>query len=197
MSQFQNYPPVPPQPVAYGATPSKPTSVTVLSILAIVWGGLGMLCGVIGTIGMLAAVAGGRIGSGVSSRQYVVHHDSSVATLYREIAPIVGLAMAVVLLAVGIGGLMLRPWARRLAMPWSIIEIIWACIVVFCTMNLVDMSAIGAGRQQLNPVAMRAGFIGGAVAVGLLDCILPACFLIFWNRPHVKAAFEGQQSNPS
>lgn len=196
MSQFQNYPPVPPQPVAYGATPSKPTSVTVLSILAIVWGGLGMLCGIVGTISMLALVAGGRIGSGVGSRQVVVHHDSSQAvTMYREIAPIVGLAMAGILLAVGIGGLMLRPWARRLAMPWSIIEIIWACIVVYCTMNLADMSAIGAGRQQLNPAAMRVGFIGGAVAVGLLDCILPACFLIFWNRPRVKAAFEGQISS--
>lgn len=195
MSQFPNYPPVPPQPVAYGAAPSKPASVTVLSILAIVWGGLGMLCGVVGTIGMLASVAGGRIGS-ASSRQVIVHHDPGQAvTMYREIAPIVGLAMAVILLAIGIGGLMLRPWARRLAMPWSIIEIIWACIVVYCTMNLVDMSAIGGGRQQLNPVAVRAGFIGGAVAVGLLDCILPACFLIFWNRPHVKAAFDGQSSS--
>lgn len=197
MSQFQNYPPIPPPPVAYGATPSKPTSVTVLSILAIVWGGLGMLAGALGTISMLAMVAGGKIGPGSGPRQ-IVHHDPGQAvTLYREIAPIVGLAMAIILLAVGIGGLMLRRWARRLAMPWSIIEIIWACIVVYCTMNLVDMSAIGGGRQQLNPVAMRIGFIGGAVAVGLLDCILPACFLIFWNRPHVKAAFEGQIGSAS
>lgn len=196
MSQFQNYPPVPPPPGAYGAAPSKPTSITVLSILAIVWGGLGMLCGVVGTIGMLAAVAGGRIGSGTGSRQVIVHHDPGQAvTMYQEIAPIIGLAMAVILLAVGIGGLMLRPWARRMAMPWSIIEITWACVAVYFAMNSVDMSAIGAGRQQMNPEAMRIGFISGAVGVGLLSCILPACFLIFWNRPHVKAAFEGQISS--
>lgn len=194
MSQFQNYPPIPPPPGVYGATANKPASVTVLSILAIVWGGLGMLCGVLGTISMLALVGGAKIGLGTGPRQIVHHDPGQAAMLYQEMAPIIGLALAIILLSVGIGGLMLRPWARRLAMPWAILQIIWACISVYCTMNFTNMAAIGGGRQ-VNPEAYRIGFMSGAVAVGLLGCVLPVCFLIFWNRPHVKAAFEGQSSN--
>lgn len=196
MSQYPYDPSMQP-PVPYGATPRKPASVTAVSILAIIWASLGLLCGVVGTISMLAMVAGGRIGAANGGRQ-VVHHDAGqAATLYQEIGPIMVLALSIVLLAVGIGGLTLRPWARRMAMPWAVIQILWACISVYCAMNLMDTTVAASSRRQLSPEAMRISFMFGAAGVGLLNCIIPACFLILWNRPNVKAAFEGQISSPS
>ena len=196
MSQYP-YDPSMQSPVPYGATPPKPAAVTAVSILAIIWASLGLLCGVFGTISMLGAVASGRIGA-ANGRSQVVHHDvGQVATLYQEIGPIMVLALSIVLLTIGIGGLSLRPWARRMAMPWAVIQIIWACISVYCAMNLMDATMANTPRRQLSPEAMKISFMFGAAGVALLNCIIPACFLILWNRPNVKAAFEGQVGNPS
>ena len=51
----------------------------------------------------------------------------------------------------------------------------------------------GNGSGQPNNPAL--GVVGAiatpmAIVTGLLYCVLPALFLIFWSRPHVKTAFE-------
>ncbi|HEX5242019.1 MAG TPA: hypothetical protein VFW23_02070 [Tepidisphaeraceae bacterium] len=178
-------------PVALDTKSIKPLAVGVLSILAIVWGTITVLCGGYLLIEVLARSSGGSMGFG--PKQIVQHDVGQVAKMFREIAPVIWLVLGIALLAVGAGGLLLRAWARRLATPWSVLQIIWSCIAVYFAMNVMDSSSIGGGRF-VNLEAVQIGVVSGPVAFALLSCILPACFLIFWNRPHVKAAFEGLNS---
>ena len=177
--------------VAVETRSKKPLAVSVLSMLAIAWGIITVLCGAYLLVEVLARSSGGSTGFG--PRQIVRHDAGQVAMMFRQIAPIIWLVLGIVLMAVGAGGLLLRAWARRLATPWAVLQIIWSCIAVYFAMNFMDSSSIGGGRL-FNLEAVQIGVVSEPVAFALLGCVLPVCFLIFWNRPHVKAAFEGQAS---
>ncbi len=192
MTQYPGYPSDPSLPYATPPASRRPTSVTVLAILAMVFGGLGTFCGAIGAVFALVAIAMGgamkanpAFGAGM--------HLSPAINAYNAIIAIVNLILSVTLLMVGIGGMTLKTWARSVAMGWAIARIIVATIEMVLQLTWVSPASIAALRkaQPGNPaLSFMSGFsTGGAIGIWILVCILPVCFLIFWNRPNVKAAF--------
>src|SRR5438128_303609 len=106
----------PPVPYAsYAAGPAvpgvtRPTSVTALAIIGIIWGGIAVLGGV----------------WGVASYFLPFHNpvidkvkENPGLFVFTVVSGLVGLALAVVLLAGSIGALSLKPWARRAMLFWA------------------------------------------------------------------------------
>lgn len=177
--------------------PARPGSISVMSIVAIVFGSLGLLCGAFGLVFQLAALAMGGRNPFMPTAPPM--NDTAVAA-YTAVAGVISLGLLGMLLAGGIGGLKLRPWARRMMIRWSIIVIVLSTIHLVIALVWVNPVAARYTRQmqlQINPQAASAvgPVIGAAQTIGtfigwLLNCILPVCFLILWRSPKVIAAFE-------
>jgi hypothetical protein len=173
-------------------------SITVMSILAIIFGSLGLLCGGVGVISQLILLATG--GRNPFAPTLPAMNNAAV-TAYSTFAVLVMFALSAVLLAGGIAGLKLRPWARRAMIWWSIATIIWATTNLVITLLWINPAAAQYVRQvqlQTNPRAVTTmGSVLGPIQVisalirWALTCALPVCFLILWRSPNVVAAFEG------
>ena len=204
---MSNYPPPPGSNSAYpppGYVPPyasvvspRPTSVTVMSILAIIFGSLGLLCGLGGLVFQVFALATG--GKNPFAPNAPVMNDTAVVA-YGTVMSVIRLGFCGMLLAGGIGGLKLQPWARRTMILWSLALIALATInllIMLVWVNPVTVAHLKAVQRQTNPQAAQAlnsmlgplqmvwAFIGWA-----LEMILPSCFLLLWRSPRVVAAFE-------
>jgi hypothetical protein len=118
---------------------------------------------------------------------------SPAITAYNAVLQVIWLALSITLLMIGVGGMTLKPWARRIAISWSIISIFVAIIQTVISMIWIAPAQIAALRktQPGNPMLQFGTGVFSAVSiVGLiLVCILPVLFLILWRRPEVKNAF--------
>ena len=183
----------------------RPGAITVLSILAIIFGSLGLLCGGLGLVSQLMMLAmGGR-----NPFMPQLPASNFAVTAYGAFAVFVALVLSAVLLIGGIGGLKLRPWARRMMIVWSVVTIAWATINLVITLVWINPIAAEYARQvqlRLNPQTAKTMTTMlapiqtvSAVIRWLLTCVLPVCFLILWRSPKVVAAFEteaGSFGNP-
>jgi hypothetical protein len=74
----------------------------------------------------------------------------------------------------------------------TVVQIAW---VGPATMKAIEeMQRTNPGQAAQTQQVMKfmgAGMTVGAIVVFVLYAALPICFLIFWKKPHVTAAFEG------
>ena len=180
---------------SYAAQGSIPGSITVMSILAIVFGSLGLLCGGFGLISQLIMLSMG--GRNPFMPQLPV--TSMAVTAYGAFAILLSVILSAALLAGGIGGIKLRPWARPAMIWWSVVTIAWATLTLVITLLWINPAAAKLFQQvqlQTNPrgAAAVAPILGpiqtiSALVRWLLTCVLPVCFLILWRSPKVIEAF--------
>lgn len=177
----------------------RPASVTVISIFAIVLGSLALFCGAIGLVMQaLMAASGGR--NPFMPNLPVMNEPGLI--VYQIVNSVVDLLIAGALLAAGIGGLKLRPLARRVMIALSVFILVWATVITVVQVVWVGPKTL-AYQHQLQAqmgtsapaAAMSAGFetgiqIGGAIVGWVIWCALPVCTLIFWRSARVIAAFE-------
>jgi hypothetical protein len=195
-------PPDPPQSmphyVGYGApTPGRPKSISVISVFAIVVGSISCLCGAGGLI--IAAIALGSSGSGMLAQS--VESQPAAMKAWDIVQPLVGLALGIVLLFGGVGGVQGRAWARRLLVKWSPVAIVFqifnGILHLYFALTFTipqmrqDQQIRGAAPGIITGVAV--GQVVGIVGVVVLFCILPICILVYWKRPYVVGAFEARQ----
>ena len=180
MSQYPNY---------YNAPPPnpRPTSVTVLAIVGIVWGALMLLCNGVGLIPELIPNFGG------ADPVFAELRANSVARAWGVVGPVIGLGLAVLLLAGSIGALMLRGWGRAAMMVFAVAEILAGLVNLVITIGVINpitakAAPAGPGAQG-NAFAIGQHF-GTAVAVAVA-LVLPVWILIVMKRPAVIAAFAG------
>jgi hypothetical protein len=193
MTQYPGFPPPADPSLGYAPRPPRPTTVTVMSILAMVFGGLFTFCNAFAAVMALVAVAMGgamKVSPMFSNQQVKL---SPSITAYNAIVQIIWLVLSITLLMIGIGGMTLKPWARRVALGWAGIAIIFAAIQTVLSITWVTPASMEALRktQPGNPMLQHGNGIVSVtqIIILVLACILPVLFLILWRRPEVKMAF--------
>jgi hypothetical protein len=164
----------------------RPTVATVFGILNIVFAALGIF-GVLASVMLFMAV-------GASSNNPVIQliHDSPAYAAWMKISIVLGLLTAGVLLAAGIGLLMLKPWARMVSIVYAIYAIVMVGIGGAVNYVFLIQPLMQQAQQKQGPEA--AGAIGGAIGGMFGSCfglIYPILLLIFMMRANVVAAFRG------
>ncbi|UCC99457.1 MAG: DUF4339 domain-containing protein [Phycisphaerales bacterium] len=145
----------------------RPVSVTVFGILNIVFGGLGLLCMPVGLIGIFAMPN--------------VMNATAAAKAWMLASSAVGFLCTILLLAVGIGLLYLKAWARTWCLAYGWFAIVWGIIGMVVNFALIAAGAHGYPRSAL------PGVIGGIFG-GLLGLIYPILLVVFMGKPNVKNA---------
>jgi hypothetical protein len=154
-----------------GQAIDKPTSVTVFGVLNCVFGGLGLLCTPFTAVIGLASM-------------YKTMGVTAAYTAWNIFAACVGFGLSIWLLTLGIGLLMMKRWARRGSVVYSIANIIWAFVVVG-----INIVALSLGWVTM-PESQMAGFIGGTCGGLCGGMIYPVLLLIFMQTTKVKQAFS-------
>ena len=162
----------------------RPTSVTVFGILNIVFAVIGIL-GIFGSAAMLA-------GASQSDNPVVkVMLANPAYVTWMRISIPLGLLVSALLLAAGVGLLLLKPWARWFSLAYGIYAIVMSIVATLITYYLFFGPLMEQAQRMRGPEAAAAvgGAIGGMIG-GILGLIYPVLLLYFMTRPHVIAAFR-------
>ena len=147
----------------------RPASVTVFGVLNCVFGGLGLLCAPCGKAGWLAAM-------------YETMEATKEYLILNIAGGVISLGFSACLLTMGIGLLMMKNWARKGTVIYSIANIICAFLLVG-----MNIAALALHWITMPPQAI-AGYIG-SMCGGVVGLIYPVLLLIFMNTAKVKRAF--------
>ena len=164
---------------------NRPTTVTVFGVLNIVFG-------VIGIFGSAASAAMYFLPHADANNPVLkIMHDNAAYAAFMKVSVVLGLVVSVVLLAAGIGLLMLKPWARGLSLAYAIYAIVAGLIGIGLNFVYLVGPLLEQARHAQGPEAAGAvgGVIGGTVG-GCFGFIYPILLLIFLTRPKVVAAFR-------
>lgn len=175
----------------------RPPSVTSVAIIGIVLGSLSVLCTGPGFLLNLAML--GNDGRNPLAPQLPLMNHSVV--VLQTFQSLVNFVMAMIMLICCIAALRLKPFARKVLVPWSIFMIPWAvlCGIVTIAWVLPQTREATASIYRANPALRSAHEMGktcGALLMPAVMCVVPLGVLIWWGRPHVRAAFGEQVALP-
>jgi len=157
----------------------KPTSVTVFGVLNCVFGGIGLVCTPFSMIGILMPMPG-------QSMEFAPAYK-----IFLLISSVVGICFSGWLLALGIGLLKFKGWARRGSVIYACVAIVWGIFGIILSIAAISLGWMGAPEGMAEP--QKAGMIGGMVGGicgGALGLIYPVLLLIFMRTAKVKDAFR-------
>ena len=169
----------------------RPTTVTVFGILNIAFAILGVF-GIFASFALLSA-------SAMSNNPVVtIIRDNPAYAAWMKISIPLGILSCVLLLAAGIGLLLLKEWGRKLSIAYAIYAIVFGIAGTVLNFVFLTRPMLERASQQQGPEAAGAmgGAIGGSVG-GCFGLIYPILLLIFMMRPNVKAAFRPFDPPPS
>ncbi|GAB5406646.1 MAG: hypothetical protein Aurels2KO_48770 [Aureliella sp.] len=165
---------------------TRPPSATVFGILNLVWGILG-ICSTVASIGFIAAAANPDFG--MTEAPGMEQFADASYRAFLTVVNILSLALAVLLIASGIGLLKFRPWGRSTAIWYAaltILVLIGTTAGTFVLLLLPSLTNAATPEEQ-----MQAYFgIGGGLVGALFGLIYPVLLLIFMNRQSFKAAIN-------
>jgi hypothetical protein len=156
----------------------RPVSVTIFGILNIGFGVLGVITTI---VGMALHSPGGAALSPIIKKVY----DNPSFSAWMKIATPLGSVAALVIIAAGIGLLLLRDWGRLTSIGYAIYGIVIALV------NTTLMLNAAFGEQGLTMIILLFAALVGLV----FGLVYPVLLLIFMTRAKVKAAF-GQAQSP-
>jgi hypothetical protein len=169
----------------------RPVSVTVFGILNIAFAAFGVF-GIFTTLALFSME-----GAAANPVLKIMRENPAYAGWLKITIPLGVLACAA-LLACGIGLLMMKRWARKLAIGYGIYAIVFGLIGVIVNFVFLFRPLMQEAAQRQGPEA--AGAIGGAIggtAGGCFGMIYPILLLIFMTRPKVLAAFSSSNTPPA
>jgi len=162
----------------------RPTSVLVFGILNIVFAVVGAF-GIAFSVLLFFAPA-------TSSNPVVriIQEHPGYATFLKASIPL-GLLSSAVLLASGIGLILMKGWARIVSIAYGVYAIVWGIIGTVVNYIFITQPLLERASRQHGPEIAGAlgGAIGGAIG-GCIGLVYPILLIIFMLRPHVVAAFQ-------
>jgi hypothetical protein len=196
MTSFGQTPPPPTyDPMIGYAQPLKdrPTSVTAMAIIGIIWAILNLLCVGYTLASTVLTMTSGRslFGPPVKMPQWMM--------VIGIVACLISIGLCIMLLIGCIGSFYLRKWARSVVITWSIVTLLYiTASTVYQLMIIPETMAAIRQSQPNNPALNQSqaivqwATVGGIIFGWIMHSILPVLFLILWNKPAVKEAFEVQ-----
>jgi len=166
----------------------RPTSASVFGILNIVFA-------IFGVLGIFASLAVLRIVDDAHNPMVrLLRENHTYAAWFKIMIPL-GLISSMVLLASGIGLLMMKNWGRLTTIGYAIYAIVFGLINAF--VNFVYLVMPIFAHTEQGPPAEMAGQIGAAIGTvigGVIGMAYPVLLLIFMTRPKLIAAFRAAQA---
>jgi hypothetical protein len=163
----------------------RPTAVTVFGILNI-------LFAVLGVISIFASMAMLRFVDASQQKNPVIealHNNAIYAAWFKLMIPL-GMVSSVVLLAAGVGLLLLKNWARITSIIYAIYSIIVCLAGVAMNFVFLLMPLLNQSNHGTVEVAAEIGAAIGTVIGGVFGLVYPILVLVFMTRPKIVAAFQ-------
>jgi len=189
----------------------RPTSVVVLGILNIIFGSLGLVCVVCAGFGLLVGSSLTNLGppgaqnqpNALDQQKFLADHVTGYVPIEATRA-VIGLVLAALLLASGIGLLKMRSWARLAGLVYGGVEVILLIAGLLYSIFVLNPAFADyyAEQAKKNPTPMPFTFSVGVFHAGailgfLFGILLPVTNLIILLRPNVRAAFTRASSPES
>jgi hypothetical protein len=172
----------------------RPTSATVFGTLSVVFGGWRLL------VRFLTILVGSLVGGAPSESPVTRAMESSpVWSAWAAVAHPLSYVAAVVMVTMGIGLLMVKPWARKVAIGYGIYAILMSIVSGVLTFAFL-MPALSSQLAEADP---RLAALGGpfisifAAAAGLIVIVYFGLLVYFMTRPGVIEAFRADQPSPA
>lgn len=159
----------------------KPTSIVVFGVLNIVFGALGCIMAPLGLIQFFADPQSNPIYEHVQGIGWYM--------AYSMVSAVLGIVLALALLAAGIGLLMDKPWGRLVSIGVAAANLVLLLIAIPVTLMVMlplttaDDPAVQAGGY--------AGIASGSCGM-CIGMIYPILLIVFMMRPAVKTWFAKQ-----
>lgn len=180
--------------VARARVVERPTAVTVFGILNIVFGSFWMLCTPFSVLFLLMPT------------QALPNANPAFRILddprYREFALVQGItniALSAVMLAAGVGLLMMKRWGRSLSFAYvtaRFLEQIVGAVFTYVVLLGPMVDAAGA-KDNLNRGAATVGGIIGGIGGVVINVMYSFMLLVFMLTPSVVAAFKKPGRGPA
>jgi uncharacterized Tic20 family protein len=107
--------------------------------------------------------------------------------IFLLVSSLAGICFSAWLLALGIGLLKFKGWARRGSIIYACIAIVWGIVGLILILLAMSMGWMTAPEGQM--AGMIGGMLGG-ICGGIIGMIYPVLLLIFMNSAKVKDAFR-------
>lgn len=165
--------------------PFRPTSITTLAIINLVFAGLGV-------IGLLFTWAMYFGGMELGPRNPVVEiaHRSPEYMTFLKWSILTGALAIVALLSSGLGLLKMRLWARKIAIAYSVFNMIMGIVGMVVTQHYV-IGPLSQSHDQAASMGAMGGYMGG-----ILGLAYPIILLAFMFKRSVVAALQVANEPP-
>jgi hypothetical protein len=200
--------------MALPTQPQSPSQLPVTSIpkvfgiLSIIFGSLVLLGGLLQSCGGLASCAFGSMGDAMVANDpkaaEMLPMIAALKTVYAAMG-VIGFVMAGMsgwLLAIGIGQLKYRTWARRASVVWGITALVVLLGMVLTSIivigpayaHMIDAIGKAGGEKALPPgfAGGMSGIFGGSFSIAMVFFYAPypVLLLALFTRPRVQAAMS-------
>ncbi len=144
--------------------------------------------------GVLATLALFATGAATRNPVMRVIQQNPAYAAYLKVTIPLGLLAAGVLLAAGIGLLLMKNWGRVASLGYAIYAIAMGLIGTAVNWAFVVRPLLAQAAQRQGPEAAAAigGALGGCIG-GCLGLVYPILLLVFMTRPTAVAAFQSRQ----
>jgi len=167
---------------------NRPTSATVFGVLNILFSVLGFLGSAYSALVYLAV----SDPNNAAANPFEALELSPLMATWLKAATILGFFANVVLLAAGVGLLMMRGWGRMLSLIYSIYAIVGTAVGMVMNWFFIVMPLINSMDDGRGPGPALIGAAIGGVFGGCVSLVYPALLWYFMTRPGLVAAFAGQ-----
>jgi hypothetical protein len=177
----------------------RPTAVLIIAILHFVFGGIGLLCNVCGGVMDLAGSPQARAADPQQARRKEVTEQvmSQRIPLYRAYTlgnKISSLLTSLLMIASGVGLLLMQSWGRWLSVVYAVLSILVNLIVLVYTIAFFTPAYEEVFRRlppqsDQEQLAMSISKVGGP-GMACVMLIYPVAVLIVMLLPSIGAAFR-------
>jgi hypothetical protein len=167
---------------------NRPTAATVLGVLNILFSVLGFLGTAYSALVYLVATDP----NDAAANPFDAFEMGPLMSAWIKAATVLGFFANVVLLAAGIGLLMMRGWGRTLSLIYAVYAVIATVMGTAMSWFFIVLPALNAVNDGRGAEPILIGAAVGGMLGGCVSLIYPGLLWYFVTRPNFIAAFSGE-----